>query len=384
MWKKKIKGRLFKDKPEHLEDAVEETIEVVDDFAPSDFRETSSETLEEAVEGFMDSHGEDIATSDNSDEVFYDEEVENEKNKTPWKDFSIYCDGLVKIYKTEELEVMALQGLELEIPRGEFMSIIGKSGSGKSTLMNIIGGLETPTVGRIYVEGQNLSDMTEKEKNDYRKNVIGFVWQKSERNLLQYLTSIENVMNPMNFTGMTQKQKREKAMNLLELVGMAHKKDSFPTQMSGGEQQRIAIAVALANDPKILLADEPTGAVDSKTSGEIQDLFRELNRKLNLTIIIVTHDMKLANKVDRVVMISDGKISTEKIMKQEYRAKIDSLNSNQEKDEAITEDFHEEFSVLDKANRVQLTKDILSEAGIDGNKVKIHVENGKVVISGKE
>lgn len=313
-----------------------------------------------------------------------DEATERERNKTPWKDFAIYCDGLVKIYKTEELEVMALQGLELEIPRGEFMSIIGKSGSGKSTLMNIIGGLETPTVGRIYVEGHNLSDMTDKEKNNYRKNVIGFVWQKSERNLLQYLTSIENVMNPMNFTGMTQKQKREKAMGLLELVGMAHKKDSFPTQMSGGEQQRIAIAVALANDPKILLADEPTGAVDSKTSGEIQDLFRELNRKLNITIIIVTHDLKLANKVDRVVMISDGKISTEKIMKQEYRDKIDSLNSNQEKEDAITEDFHEEFSVLDKANRVQLTKDILSEAGIDGNKVKIHVEDGKVVISGKE
>lgn len=319
-------------------------------------------------------------SGDESD-VFDDEDDEAK----PWEDYLIYCDNLVKIYKSDEIEVMALQGLELQVKQGEFLSIIGKSGSGKSTLMNLIGGLEDPTLGQIYVNGYNLADMTVKQKNHYRKSVIGFVWQKSERNLLQYLTSYENILNAMSFTKKSKKEKEERVMELLEMVGMTHKKDSLPNQMSGGEQQRIAIAVALANNPKILLADEPTGAVDSKTSNDIQDLFRKLNRELNITIIIVTHDNNLANKVDRVIMISDGKISTEKVMKQEYRQKMatlerDALGEIIDKDK---NNSHEEYSLLDKANRVQLSKDILSEAGIDSKKVVISVENGKVVISGK-
>ena len=288
----------------------------------------------------------------------------------------ISCDGLVKIFKTEEVEVMALQGLDLEIKRGELMSVIGKSGSGKSTLMNIIGGLEKPSAGKIIVGGANLSEMSEKEMVQYRKKKVGFVWQKSGRNLFPYLTSLENIEATMSFTGVKNKEKREKALELLEMVGMSHKKDSYPGQMSGGEQQRVAIAVALANEPDILLADEPTGAVDTKTSSMIQDLFRKLNKELGITIIIVTHDIKLAAKVDRVVMISDGKISTEKIMKAQYREKLDSLS-----DEELAEDAHEEYSVLDKAGRVQLNEDMLSAAGIDSNKVKIVVEDGKVIIT---
>lgn len=290
----------------------------------------------------------------------------------------IVCDGLVKIYKTKEVEVMALQGLDLTIKRGELMSVIGKSGSGKSTLMNIVGGLEKPSAGRIVVAGKSLSELSEKEMVEYRRKMIGFVWQKSGRNLFPYLNSVENIEATMNFSGMKAKEKRERALELLEMVGMDHKKDSYPSQMSGGEQQRVAIAVALANNPQILLADEPTGAVDTKTSGMIQDLFRKLNRELALTIIIVTHDMKLANKVDRVVMISDGKISTEKIMKEKYRAQIDQLSSAE-----IYDDSHEEYSVMDKAHRVQLTEDILGAAGIDSNKVRITVEDGKVVIVGE-
>lgn len=292
----------------------------------------------------------------------------------------IHCDGLVKIFKTKELEVMALQGLELDVKRGELMSVIGKSGSGKSTLMNIIGGLEKPSAGQIIVDGKSLSDMTEKEMVEYRKKVIGFVWQKSGRNLLNYLTSLENIEAAMSFNKLSKAEKHKKALELIEMVGMTHKKDAYPSQMSGGEQQRVAIAVALANDPVILLADEPTGAVDTKTSNMIQDLFRMLNRKLGLTIIIVTHDISLANKVDRVVMISDGKISTEKIMKEKVRQEIDnsvSLGLYQELDE----DSHEEFSIMDKANRVQLSKDALEAAGIDSNKVKIAVEDGKIVIT---
>ncbi len=288
----------------------------------------------------------------------------------------IVCDGLVKIFKTEDVEVMALQGLDMEIKRGELMSVIGKSGSGKSTLMNIIGGLEKPSAGKIIINGKNLSEMTEKEMVTYRKKTVGFVWQKSERNLFKYLTALENIEAAMNFSGKSKKEKRSKALELLEMVGMSHKKDSYPTKMSGGEQQRIAIAVAIANEPDILLADEPTGAVDTKTSNHIQDLFRKLNKELGITIIIVTHDMKLAAKVDRVVMISDGKISTEKIMKQEYREKIDSLT-----DAELVEDAHEEFSVLDKAGRVQLSDEMLESAGIDTNKVKVTVEDGKVIIT---
>ncbi len=290
----------------------------------------------------------------------------------------IVCDGLVKIYKTEDVEVMALQGLELEVKRGEILSVIGKSGSGKSTLMNIIGGLERQSVGTIIVDGINLADMSEKEMVQYRKKKIGFVWQKSSRNLYSYLTSIENVEAAMNFTKLDAKSKHEKAIHLLEMTGIDHKKDSYPSQMSGGEQQRVSIAVALANDPDILLADEPTGAVDSKTSNMIQDLFRKLNQEMGLTIIIVTHDVKLANKVDRVVMISDGKISTEKIMKAQVREQIAHISSDE-----LDDDAHDEYSVMDKAHRVQLNEEILEAAGIDTNKVKIRVVDGQVVITGE-
>ena len=291
----------------------------------------------------------------------------------------IVCDSLVKIYKTKEVEVLALQGLDLTVNRGELMAIIGKSGSGKSTLMNIVGGLEVPSAGRIVVDGQNLAEFTERQMVQYRKKQIGFVWQKSGRNLFPYLTSLENIEAPMLAIHKSAKKRREKAEELLALVGMEHKRDSYPAQMSGGEQQRVAIAVALANEPEILLADEPTGAVDTKTSSNIQDLFRKLNRELGLTIIIVTHDMKLAHKVDRVVMISDGKISTEKILKQHYRDMLDQLESPD-----MTDETHEEYSVLDKAHRVQLSDDMLAAAGIDTNKVKVRIEDGRVVIEAEE
>ena len=332
------------------------------------------EDMRTNVDSLIDKETIDIISQVESDTMTGD--GESVVNQTSNDDILISCDSLVKIFKTEDIEVMALQGLDIEIKRGELLSVIGKSGSGKSTLMNIIGGLEKPSAGKITVGGKNLSEMTDKEMVAYRKKTVGFVWQKSGRNLLGYLTSLENIEFAMNFTGIKGKEKREKALKLIEMVGMSHKKDSYPHQMSGGEQQRIAIAVALANEPEILLADEPTGAVDTKTSNMIQDLFRELNRELGLTIIIVTHDMKLANKVDRVVMISDGKISTEKIMKAQYREKIDSMESME-----LGEDAHEEFSVLDKAGRVQLNQDMLEAAGIDTNKVKITVEDGKVVIT---
>ena len=289
----------------------------------------------------------------------------------------IDCDSLVKIYKTDEVEVMALQGLELTIKKGELMAVIGKSGSGKSTLLNMIGGLERPTAGKLYVDGKDLFAMTDKELVEYRKHTVGFVWQKNSRNLLPYMTALENVQVPMYFDKDNKADREKKAYDLLCKVGLKEKVNSYPSQMSGGEQQRVAIAIALANDPKILLADEPTGAVDSKTSDMIQDLFRKLNEELGITVIIVTHDISLANKVSRVVMIADGKISTEKIMKEDYRKRINDM-------EGVSfngSDSHEEYSVLDKAHRVQISDDILEAAGIDTNKVKIQVVDGKVVIS---
>ncbi len=298
---------------------------------------------------------------------------ENNKNEV---DNILVCDGLVKIYKSDGVEVMALQGLDLEIKRGELVAVIGKSGSGKSTLLNMIGGLEKSTAGHIYVDGNDLFTMPEKKLVEYRKNTVGFVWQNSTQNLFPYLTAVQNVEAPRCFIKEDAKQRRKKAMELLRLTGIDHKADSFPSQMSGGEQQRVAIAVALANDPQILLADEPTGAVDAKTSNMIQDLFRELNSKIGITIIIVTHDISLANKVSRVIMISDGKISTEKIMKEEYRKKLNELTT-----EGLAQvESHEEYSVMDKAHRVQLSEDVLSLAFIDTNKVRIDVQVGKLFI----
>lgn len=293
------------------------------------------------------------------------------------KNILIRCDSLVKIYKSEDVEVMALQGLDLEIKKGELMAVIGKSGSGKSTLMNMIGGLERPSAGKLYIDGKDLFTLNDSEMVEYRNKTVGFVWQKSSRNLVPYMTAVENIEVPMYFTKKGAEDMRKRALELLERVGMLHKKDAYPGQMSGGEQQRIAIAVALANEPDILLADEPTGAVDSKTSNKIQDLFRSLNKELGITIIIVTHDISLANKVGRVVMISDGKISTEKIMKEEYRRAINLLDG-----ESIGgNDSHEEYSVLDKAGRLQLNEEMLEAAGINGNKVKVQVIDGKIVLT---
>jgi ABC-type lipoprotein export system ATPase subunit len=238
----------------------------------------------------------------------------------------------------------------------------------------MLGGLERPTAGKLYVDGHDLFAMNEKDMVSYRKNTVGFVWQKSAQNLFPYMTALENVEAPMYFSKGKEKERRKRALSLLEMTGIAHKADSYPQEMSGGEQQRVAIAVALANAPKILLADEPTGAVDTKTSDMIQKLFRRLNEELGITIIIVTHDISLANQVGRVVMISDGKISTEKIMKENYRKRLEESGS------FSAEESHEEYSVLDKAGRLQLKDELLTAAGIDTNKVKVSVEDGKITI----
>jgi len=284
----------------------------------------------------------------------------------------IKADGLVKIYKTKETEVLALQGLDLEVENGELSAIIGNSGSGKSTFLNMIGGLDRPSAGKLWVADKNLFTMTEKELVEYKRETVGFVWQNNGRNMLPFLSALENVMMPMNLSG--EHNKRQKALELLELVGMSHKKASRMNMLSGGEQQRVAIAIALANSPKLLLADEPTGSVDTKTANYIFDVFSELNRN-GQTILIVTHDMALSKKVKRVIAIRDGKISSERVLKEAYADRLKESDIDWR-----MEDTQEEYAVLDKANRVQIPSDLLESIGLTDNKVKITVKDGEIII----
>ena len=288
----------------------------------------------------------------------------------------IQADGLVKIYKSKQTEVLALQGLDLTVETGELTAIIGNSGSGKSTFLNMIGGLDRPSAGSLIVGGKNLFTISEKDLMLYKRDTVGFVWQNNGRNLLPYLTALENVMLPMYLSNST--KKRQKALELLELVGMSSKKHSKLNMLSGGEQQRIAIAIALANSPKLLLADEPTGSVDSATANYIFGLFDELNRN-GQTILIVTHDVALSKKVKRVVAIRDGKISSERILKEKYADRLKEVSIDWRE-----EDTQDEYAIVDKAGRVQIPKELLSELNMTGNKVRIELVDGKVVLSGEQ
>ena len=294
-------------------------------------------------------------------------------------DYIVECDNLVKIYKTRDIEVLALQGLELSVKRGELMAIIGNSGSGKSTFLNMLGGLDRPNAGKLYVDGKNLFKMTEKELVEYKRSTVGFVWQNNARNLLPWLPAWQNVQTPMLFGSMKERKKR--ALELLELVGLSHKANSRLSQMSGGEQQRVAIAIALANNPKLLLADEPTGSVDSKTASDILDVFRRLNREMGLTIIIVTHDRALAKRVNRVVAIRDGKTASEMVMTENYRQQLEATGSLEGDDfQTDMPDMQEEFAVLDRAGRVQISQALLEQAGINSRRVRMFQEDGRIII----
>lgn len=285
----------------------------------------------------------------------------------------IRCENLIKIYKTEDTEVMALQGLDLKVEKGEMLAVVGKSGSGKSTFLNMLGGLDRPSAGSLYVDGKNLFKMNEQELVTYKKETLGFVWQNNARNLLPYLSARENIELPMFLRN--SRSKKEHSMKILEMIGMSHKRNNRLDQMSGGEQQRIAIGVALANNPKILLADEPTGSVDVRTANFILDVFRELNNSMGLTILIVTHDRMLASKVRRVVSIQDGKISSEKLAKVDYEEYMKNIGS--------LEEVQEEFLILDKAGRLQIPREILQKMGVSDNKVKMEMKEGKVILSAK-
>ena len=285
----------------------------------------------------------------------------------------IVCEDLFKIYKIADLEVVALRGLDLVVARGEVVAVVGASGSGKTTLLNILAGYDTPSAGKVTVGDKDLLRMTGKEVELYRREDVGFVWQQTSRNLFPYLTALENVALPMMLTNLSSKERKTRAQELLDLMGMSHRMGHTPEKLSGGEQQRVAIGVALANHPPLLLADEPTGELDDATAGEILDLFGDVNHELNTTIVIVTHDPDIAYKVGRVVLVRDGKTSTEIRRKVSYQRITG---------EAETEADLEEFTLVDGAGRVQIPRELLEELKIR-ERARLVVEDGKLtVVSG--
>ncbi len=278
----------------------------------------------------------------------------------------ILCEDLFKIYKLEDLEVVALRGLDLKVKRGELMAIVGASGSGKSTLLNILAGLDVPSAGRALVGGRNLLTMTASDLVSYRRNEVGFVWQQTSRNVLTYLTSTQNVELPMILEGMEPGPARNRARELLEMVGLGHRMDIKPDRLSGGEQQRVAIAVALANDPPLLLADEPTGELDSQTASEVFGVLRGLNHDLGVTIVVVTHDPAIANQIDRVVAIRDGRISTESFRRVAFEGR-----------EAYV--YHDEYAVVDRTGRLQIPKEYLERIEVT-ERARLRLGSGLVEV----
>ena len=285
----------------------------------------------------------------------------------------VYCENLVKLYKIGDIEVMALQGLDLSVQDGEMVAIIGNSGSGKSTLMNIIGGLDRPTAGRIYVNGINLLKLDDNQMLQYMRETVGFVWQNTARNMIPYLNALDNVKLVMQMAG---RLDSNRANELLEIVGLGHRKKSKMHELSGGEQQRVAIAIGLANKPKILLADEPTGAVDTKTTAQIMSVFHRLNTEMGVTVIIVTHDRQLSHMVPRVVTISDGRIGTEFIRREEIDVNSDDMmNATAGHDTGS----HIEYGFIDGRRRLFIPENYLSQAGLrEKSKVGIEVKDGRL------
>ncbi len=290
----------------------------------------------------------------------------------------ILCENLVKIYKTAETEVLALQGLDLEVPTGQLMATIGNSGSGKSTLLNILGGLDVPSAGKVVVNGTDILRLGKRDLVEYRRKTIGFVWQNSARNLIPYLTALENIELPMQIAG---GRKRAWAKELLDMVGLSDRAGSRLDQLSGGEQQRVAITIALANNPPLILADEPTGAVDTHTTEAIMKIFRRLNTELGVTIVIVTHDRHLSRAVDRVVAIRDGKTSSEFLRRHSYREVYEHDAQTGAELFPDADATHEEFVLVDRVGWLQLPKDEMRKLGIQPNsRLRVREENGRLII----
>ena len=276
-------------------------------------------------------------------------------------DGMIVCDRLVRIYSGEGIEVQALQGLDLLIAEGEVTALIGAAGSGKSTLINILAGLDTPTAGAAWVAGRSLGAMSAHERLAYRRSVVGFIWQQTSRNLLPYMTARQNVLLPMRLGSVRHRERRQRASFLLDTLGITHCADRTPDRMSGGEQQRAAIATALANQPKLLLADEPTGELDSSTAQDVFAALQTANTELGVTMLVVTHDPAVSSQVRRTIAIRDGKTSSETIR-------------HAATGEGGQTMLHaREYATLDRAGRVQLPREMIRRLGMR-NRVELQEE----------
>ncbi|MFJ4675739.1 MULTISPECIES: ABC transporter ATP-binding protein [unclassified Kitasatospora] len=275
--------------------------------------------------------------------------------RTVGAELAISCERLVRIFSADGIEVQALQGLDLTVDRGDLVALVGASGSGKSTLLNVLAGLDTPTAGTATVDGHDLLAMTAKDRLRYRRETVGFIWQQTARNLLPFLTAAQNVALPMQLRSGHRAARRQRARTteLLEALGVPELAHRRPAELSGGQQQRVAIAVALANEPAVLLADEPTGELDTDTAAGIFEAFRTVNRELGSTVVIVTHDPMVAGEVRRTVAIRDGRTSSEVLRRTEV-------------DEHGTETVSErEYVMLDRTGRVQLPAAFLAALGME-------------------
>jgi ABC-type lipoprotein export system ATPase subunit len=218
----------------------------------------------------------------------------------------ITCQQVVKAYQVGQHEVVALRGIDFEMERGEMVAIVGPSGAGKSSLLNLLGGMDTPTAGQLIVDGQNLLTLKAREIANYRLRRVGFLWQQVERNLLPHRSAIRNVTLPMMLAGVPIWQRNRKARELLDAVGLSKQIHNHPSMLSGGEQQRVALAVALANHPMLLLADEPTGSLDRQSAIQVMALLHDLRERYELTVLMATHDQEIAAHADRVLTLRDG------------------------------------------------------------------------------
>jgi ABC-type lipoprotein export system ATPase subunit len=277
----------------------------------------------------------------------------------------IVCDNLVRIYQVDQIEVQALQGLDLLVERGEMVAIVGASGSGKSTLLSVLSGLDVQTAGRARVGDWDLQSMSSRDRMTYRRHVVGFVWQQTARNLLPYLSAAENVALPMAFVGTPARRRSDRAMELLDALGLAEKAKRRPKELSGGEQQRVAIAVALANSPEVLFADEPTGELDSATGAEVFAALRSANTDLGTTVVIVTHDAGVSSQVQRTVAIRDGRTSSEVVRTTEV---------DEHGESSVTA---REYAVLDRAGRMQLPAEYRRSLGLR-DRVRLELESDHV------
>jgi ABC-type lipoprotein export system ATPase subunit len=267
-------------------------------------------------------------------------------------DAVIFCDRLVRIFSVSGVETQALQGLDLQVAPGELTALVGASGSGKSTLLNILAALDQPTGGQALVAGHDLLTLGAAERLAYRRSTVGFIWQQTSRNLLSHYTAAENIALPMRLAGADRAARRHRPAELLELLDLGQCADQVVGELSGGQQQRVAVGVALANQPRVLLADEPTGELDGETAAGVFAALQTANQELGVTVLIVTHDDMVSEHVRRTIAIRDGRISTEVLRR---------THTDEHGQEA---EVAQEYSVLDRAGRLQLPGEFVSALGL--------------------